>query len=174
MLRGLRQYWMILFIRIGTRRITVTPATEHPTGEWVSQQARKLCMHVDEENLPAKRLIRDGDAKFCCGFDRIVRDHGMKVLRLRRRSPDLNGFAERAIRSIKHEWLNHFMILGERHLNHLVQEYVDFHNRCRPYSARDDLPPCWDGPPPQNLAPEGIRCEVRLGGLLRHYYREAA
>jgi putative transposase len=100
----------------------------------------------------------------------------MKVLRLplSRRSRDLYVFAARAIRSVKHECLNRLVILGKRHVKYLTREYVDFYNRCRPRSARDHLPPCLDRPTPPPSAPEGLLCDVRLGGLLRHYYRQPA
>jgi len=65
------------------------------------------------------------------------------------------------------------VILGKKHLNYLVQEYVDFYNTCRPHSAVGHLPPCRDGPPPE-LTAGRILCEERLDGLLKHYYREAA
>ena len=64
-----------------------------------------------------------------------------------------------------------FVILREKHLNYLVDEYVDFYNNYRPHSSVGYLPSCRDGPIPV----EGkIRCQKRLGGLLKHYHREAA
>ena len=169
--RGIKQFYMILFIHIGSRRIMVTPATMHPTHEWVEQQARNFCMTVDDSDLSCSHLIRDQDQKFEGNFDAILKNNRTKPMKLPRHSPNLNAFAERVIQSLKHECLNNFVICGHRHLDYLVQEYVDFYNHCRPHSARDRLPPIRHGPRP----PEGeIHCESRLGGLLKHYYRQAA
>ncbi|MBT8240343.1 MAG: transposase [Acidimicrobiia bacterium] len=92
-------------------------------------------------------------------------------MKLPRHSPNLNAFAERAIQTLKHECLNHFVIFGERHLNHLVSEFADFYNHCRPHSARGRLPPIRNGP--IQIESE-ICCDSRLGGLLKYYYLRAA
>ncbi len=171
--RGLTEIYLLLFIHIGSRRIMITPCTEHPNGGWVAQQARNFCMHVQESETPAKYLIRDRDTKFHSMFDAIMKSEGVTPIKLPIRSPDLNAIAERAIQSVKQECLDHFVILGEKHLNYLVDEYVAFYNTCRPHSSVSHLPPCRDGPEPK-LTAGRVLCEERLGGLLKHYYREAA
>jgi putative transposase len=108
--------------------------------------------------------------KFEGCWDPIIRASRIKSVKPPRHSPNLNAFAERSIQTLKEGCLHQFVILGERHLNHLVGEYVEFYNRCRPHSAAGSLPPCRDRPTP---AAGPIRCEERLGGLLKHYYREA-
>ena len=180
--RGLKQFYAILFIHIGTRRIHVTPATMHPTQEWVAQQARNLSLVAEEQGLPVSHLLRDRDQKFQRPFDDILKANAVKPIVLVRHSPNLNAHAERAIKSIKHECLNHFILLGERHVNHLIHEYVEFYDTCRPHSSRGNLPPCRDGPPPPKIdisAYDGrsrtLQCDSRLGGLLKSYsWREAA
>ena len=99
----------------------------------------------------------------------------------KRNSPNLNAYAERAIQSLKHECLNHFILLGERHLNHLIHEYVEFYHNCRPHSACGNLPPCRDGPTRKidiriaDWKSRTLQCESRLGGLLKSYaWRVAA
>lgn len=77
------------------------------------------------------------------------------------------------MKSIKGECLRHFVFFGERHLRHVVREYVAHYNEerfhqgiggklIRPTSAND------------NAATSEIKCRSRLGGLLNFYYREAA
>ena len=171
-LRGLQQIYAILFIHIKTRQVHVTPVTMHPTSAWVAQQARNFGMMIEDEGLQARYMLRDRDGKFVSGFDTIMKGNGIKPVILPHRSPNLNAHAERVIQSVKHECLNHFVILGERHLDYLLREYVDYYNHCRPHSACDHLPPCRDGPPPE--AEGKILCESRLGGLMKHYYRQAA
>ena len=172
-LKGLRQYWMVLFIHLGSRSIFVTPSSEHPDHDWMSQQADRFIEQVEKDATPATHLIHDRDSKFEGNFGSKIRGKGIKVIRLPQRSPDMNAFAERAIRSVKHECLNHFVILRDKHLNYLIQEYVDYYNNERPHSSREFLPPCRDGPaPPLNSETDGILCDERLGGLFKHYYRE--
>ncbi len=77
------------------------------------------------------------------------------------------------------------MLLGEKHLNYVVQEYAEYYNRCRPHSSRGNLPPARAAPlppvhppehtpeqPPEQTEP--VLCKHRLGGLLKHYFRKAA
>ncbi len=96
---------------------------------------------------------------------------GTKPVRLPRRSPNLNAFIERFIRSIKEECLNRVIPLGEAHLRELIREYVAHYHIERPHQglggtfiqlANDNVR---DGP---------LVRQERLGGLLNHYYREAA
>ena len=171
--KGLKQFYLILFIHIKSRRIHVTPASAHPTLPWVDRQAEDFCRFLQDNELECRKLIRDPDRKFIGRFDEIFKANGVEPICLPRRSPNLNAYAERVIQSLKHECLNHFIILGEKHLNYLVQEYVEFYNSCRPHSAVGHLPPCRDGPPSE-LTAGRVLCEERLGGLLKHYYREAA
>lgn len=169
---GFVEFYLLMFIHIGSRKIFVSPCTEHPRGSWVAQQARNFCMHVQDSDMQANYLIHDHDTKFCEKFDAIIDSENIKPIKLPIRSPDLNAFAERVIQSIKHECMDQFIILGEKHLNYLVNEYVEFYNTCRPHSSVGYLPPCRDGPP--ILTTGRVLCEERLGGLLKHYYREAA
>lgn len=122
-------------------------------------------------------LLKDGDTKFTKKFDEIFKSKGIKVKRLPYASPNLNAFAERFVQSIKQECIDHFVTFGERHLDFLIREYEEHYNTVRPHQGNGNrtigivtMPPPDDGPP--DLAQ--IECEVRLGGLLRHYYRQAA
>ncbi len=137
----------------------------------MSQQADQFIEQIEKNTTPATHLIHDRDSKFEGNFGAKIKGKGIKVIRLLRRSPDMNAYAERAIRSMKHGCLNHFVILGEKHLNYLIQEYVKYYNNERPHSSREFLPPCRDGPsPPLNSKTDGILCDERLGGLFKHYF----
>ena len=74
-------------------------------------------------------------------------------------------------RSIKIECLDHFVVLGEKHLQHIVSEYVNFYNELRPHENRDHLPPAMKEPPleAETICLENVVCRERLGGLLKHY-----
>ena len=77
-------------------------------------------------------------------------------------------FAENWINTIKRECLNHFVVFGERHLRYPIKEYVEHYNTTRPHSSMDNLPLEYI---PRKSAGK-IRCQPKLGGIIRHYYGE--
>jgi putative transposase len=90
-------------------------------------------------------------------------------------APNLNAFAERWVQSVKQEVLDHFVVFGEEHVRLLLREYESFYNDCRPHQALANVPPASAATPTvAPLAVEELRCDERLGGLLRHYHRRAA
>ena len=118
-------------------------------------------------------LIHDRDTKFCTAFKQIIDEAGVTRVPLPPKSPYLNAYAERFVRSVKEEALSRCMLCGENALHHILQEYVEHYHQERPHqgkgnvllfpSARTDQQPA--GP---------VRCRERLGGLLKYYYLEAA
>ena len=88
------------------------------------------------------------------------------------KSPNVNAFAERWAQSVQVECLDHFVVVGEQHLEYLVSEYVEYFNTERPHQAMGNAVLTELGEPP--LAEGEISCRERLGGLLRQYYRKAA
>jgi putative transposase len=176
-LKGLREYFVLAFIHVDTRKVFVSKTTAHPNSEWVVEQANAFCRHVETEGAQADLVFHDSDRKLCQAFDDALKAHGMRVRRLRPLSPNLNAFVERWIQSIKQECLDHFIVLGERHLNHLVSEYVHYYHTQRPHQGIDIgnelLVPM--KPPDENVpAPDQLVCRERLGGLLKSYSRRAA
>jgi transposase InsO family protein len=133
------------------------------------QVARNLTA-VDEAFLDASRyLICDRDTKYTTQFRRLFREHGVKTTRLPPYSPNLNAYAERWVRSIKEDCLNHLVFLGEGSLRHAVSEYVEFYNHERPHQGLDNelvMPELGE------IKAEGeVKIKSRLGGLLNFYYR---
>ncbi len=180
---GKRIAWSAAFIHVGTRKVWVSPATFNPNEQWVRQQARKVIMWLEENKLPAEFVVHDRDTKFSFGFDRVFRRASIRRVRTPLLAPDANAFVESWIGSIKRECLNYFLCFSLGHLDHIVQAFVRFHNQFRPHQglgnrtltdAMSGLP---EPPPGTTVAPEKIdriRCQRFLGGLLRHYEREAA
>ena len=97
---------------------------------------------------------------------------GVQPIRLPPKSPNLNAYAERFVRSIKGKCLSRVVPLGEGHLRLLVGEYVDHDHRERNHQGLDNQL-LQRPPPPVSLAADVQRRE-RLGGLLNFYHREAA
>ena len=175
-LKGRVEMYMLAFLHVGSRRVWVSQATAHPTAAWVEQQARNVCMTFQEQDVKPTYLIRDGDAKYTRHFDAIFKAEGVEVQRLPRQSPNLNAHVERFVRSVKGEALDHFVVFGAGHLNHIVAEYVEHYHTERAHRATNNRPPLrqqTQGPTPAPNA-EQVVCRERLGGLLRHYERRAA
>jgi len=93
----------------------------------------------------------------------------VKCLRLPPRSPNLNAFAERWVRSVKEECLSHLILFGERSSRKALMQFQEhYHEECNHQGKNNVLL----FPAPAPLEPgrrRGIRCRERLGGLLRYY-----
>lgn len=163
-------YFMV-FIHIGSRQVWISPCTEHPTGEWTTQQGRNFQMHIDDKNLKCEILMRDRDRKYVESFDNVFKSRTCKVKLTPIRSPNLQAHVERVIQTIKHEVLNAFCIVSNSHLNHLLSVTQDWYNYRRGHSARDHLSPIRpDTPPPTvDLAKHKLVCHEELGGHLKSY-----
>jgi len=96
----------------------------------------------------------------------------VQLLRLPSRSPNLNAYAERFVRSIKHECLRHIVPLGERHLRAIVHEFVEHYHAERNHQGLGNVIPF---PSRGSVTAIGrIERRQRLGGLLHFYDRKAA
>jgi putative transposase len=106
------------------------------------------------------------------GFAGIIASGRVKPLPLPARSPNLNAYAERWVRSVKEECLSRVILFGERSLRRALSEYVDHFHTERNHQGKGNVllfPLMTDR---QREGP--VQCRERLGGLLRYYHREAA
>src|ERR1035437_6297129 len=102
----LKTLYVLFFIELGSRRLHITTATRHPSGSFVTQQARNLCFKLDERDEPLRFLIHDRDAKFSLPLDEVLRSEGIGIIRTPIRTPQANAFAERAVKTLRHEVLD--------------------------------------------------------------------
>jgi transposase InsO family protein len=123
--RGLVRYMVLFLIDLKTRRIEIAGVVAFPDGLWMSQIARNLTDCDDGFLRQSRFLIHDRDPLFTRQFRTTLREAGTEPIRLPSRSPNLNAYAERFVRSIKSECLGQVIPLGERHLRSLVLDFTD-------------------------------------------------
>ena len=97
----------------------------------MTQQARNLA--IEDSLNEVQFLIRDRDAKHSGPFDEVFRSEGVCVIRTPLRAPKANAFAERLVRTVRRECSDHILVLGERHLEQILREYVRHYNKERPH-----------------------------------------
>ena len=170
-LEGLKRYLVLFAIELKTRYVHIAGIHPQPGGAWMEQMARNLTDPGEGFLRASRHLIHDRDPLYTHVFEEILHSSGVQLVRLPARSPNLNAYAERFVRSIKDECLNRVVPLGESHLRRLVHEYVEHYHRERNHQGRDNQ--LLERAPPARLD-AAIRRRERLGGLLSFYYREAA
>jgi transposase InsO family protein len=169
----LRRLYVLFAVEIATRRVHVLGITKHPTGEWVTQQARNLLMELGEQADRLRFLVRDRDTKFTAALDAVFAAAGIEVLKTPVRAPRANAYAERWVGTVRRELLDRMLILGRRHLHVVLREYVEHYNGHRPHRSLGQAPPL--GPSQQPVAAVGSRVvrRDRLGGLIGEYSQAA-
>jgi putative transposase len=169
----LRRLHVLFFTGHGTRRMHLAGITAHPTGEWVTQQARNLLMNLEDHAGSFKFLIRDRDAKFTAAFDAVLAAAGIRVIRTPVLAPRVNAVAERWISGARRECLDRMLITGERHLRLVLTEYAGHYNVHRPHQTLGQSPPAGrDRPPTINSNARVLRRD-RPGGLIHEYSQVA-
>jgi len=160
-------------IEHATRRVHLLGVTAHPTGAWLTQQARNLLMDLDDAGRRVRFLIRDRDAKFTAAFDAVFTAIDVRVIKTPVRAPRANAIAERFVGSIRRELLDRILIVNQRHARGVLREYEHHYNDHRPHRTLDQAAPL--RPLPQRTTTEihDVRRRDRLGGLLHEYQQVA-
>jgi hypothetical protein len=166
-------YYILFFLHVGSRRVHIAGVTPHPNEAWMTQIARNETMPEWGFLRPGHYLIHDRDGKYCLAFQSIIDSAGVKRVPLPPRSPNLNAFAERWVRSVKSEVLSKLILFGERSLWHALTHYTSHFHQERPHQGIGNVIPF---PTSQRAHDrEGpVACYERLGGLLKYYDRKVA
>jgi putative transposase len=127
----LRTMYVLFAIHLGSRRVHVLGVTKNPDSAWVTQQARNLV--VGEGLTGIRFLIRDRDSKFSGPFDEVFRSEGVRIVKTPIRAPRANAFTERWVRTVRTECLDWMLVLGRRHLDHVLRVYTSHYNGRRPH-----------------------------------------
>ena len=170
--RGLVTFYVLFFIHLASRKVEVAGITAHPNERWMQQMARNVTMEGWGFLGACRYLLHDRDAKYTESFRAIIKAVGVEPVALPPRSPNLNAYSERWVRSVKEECLSKLILFGERSLRRALTEYVAHFHAERNHQGKGNVLLF-----PQDFAKRAtgsIQCRERLGGLLRYYEREAA
>lgn len=166
----LRRLYVLLYMELATRRIVWFAITDRPDAAWVVQQSRNLVWKLEGSSI--RFVIHDHDAKFADSADAVLRAEGMRVIKTPIAAPRANAHIERQIGSGRRECLDWVLIVGRRHLERVMREWIEHYNMARPHRSLDLRAPIARSDPVLTTTP--VRCRVRLGGLLREYSRAPA
>jgi putative transposase len=172
-LGGLVTYYVLFFIHLGSRRVQVAGVTPHPNEAWMVQVARNVTMEEWGFLASGQYLIHDRDGKYCPAFQRLIDEAGVTRVPLPPRSPNLNAYAERWVRSVKEECLSRMILFGEASLRQALTQYVaHFHHERNHQGKGNGL--LFPAVSPDTVRQGPIQCRERLGGLLKYYTCDAA
>ncbi len=169
---GLVRYAVFFVIDLSTRRVEIAGVAPDPYGSWMVQVARNLTDGLDEFLNEKRYLIHDRDPLYTAQFTSTLAAAGVCCVKLPPRSPNLNAYAERFVRSIKSECLNRMIFFGGRHLRYVINEYVEHYHSERNHQGIGNrlIEERHDGA--ETAGP--VVSRKRVGGMLKYYHRAAA
>jgi transposase InsO family protein len=169
---GLKRFMVLFFIDLSSRRVEIGGIASSANGLWMAQIARNLTDVVDGFFTGKRYLIHDRDPLYTKEFIGIVATSGIKPIKLPPRSPNLNAYAERFVRTIKESCLDQMIFFGEDMLRNAIREFVVHYHLERNHQGLEnrllvplEITSMWTAV---------VQKRERLGGLLNYYYREAA
>jgi len=169
---GLVRYHVFFVIELSTRRVHLAGIIHRPTDAWMKQVGRNLTDSLDGFLAGKRFLITDRDPLYTTAFRRLLSDQGVGVVRIPPRSPNLNAYAERFVRTVRNECLDHIVPLSEAHLRRVLREFLEHYHQERNHQGLDNaLIDPRAGPVNDNGQ---VLRKQRLGGLLNFYHRGAA
>ena len=169
----LHRLYAFFVIEHATRRVHILGVTAHPTGAWLTQQARNLLMDLDDAGRRFRFLIRDRDAKFSTAFDAVFTATDVRIIKTPVRAPRANAIAERFVGSVRRELLDRILIINQRHAATVLREYQHHYNSHRPHRTLGQAAPLRPLPQPTTKDPNTVQRRDRLGGLLHEYQQVA-
>jgi len=158
-------------IEIDRRRVHLLGVTANPDSPWVTQVARNVASDLEDAGRRFRFLVRDRDTKFTAGFDAVFASLGIETIRTPVASPRANAFAERFVRTVRQDCLDHPLVVSRRHLEVVLAEYIRHYNQARPHRGLQ-----LDQPLPRRVTADSSGTVIRrdvLGGILHEYERAA-
>ena len=123
-----------------SRKVEIAGIAPAANGLWMSQIARNLTDSEEGILIGKRYLIHDRDPLFTAEFLKMMTDAGVEPVKLPARSPNLNAYAERFVRSIKESCLNRMIFFGEKSLRTAIQNFVaHYHSERNHQGLRNQL-----------------------------------
>jgi len=158
--------YVFVAISHNRRKILHFAVTAHPHSHWAIQQLRET-FAFDETT---KYVIRDNDKIFSDDFKQCVRKLGLEDTPTAPRNPWQNPIAERVLGTLRRECLDHMIILNEKHLHSVLDEYInDYYNVSRTHMSLEK-----DSPIPRPAQVNGKIVSKPILGGLHHVYSRVA
>jgi putative transposase len=164
----LTRLYCFVVMEHATRRVHILGVTAHPTGDWVTQQARNLLMDLGDRVEQFKFVIRDRGSKFTSMFDAVFASEGIQIIKTPIQAPRTNAIMERWIGSLRREVLDRMLLVDARHLMRVLAEYETHFNTHRPHRALGHAAPLRALPQPTTTEIKITRRD-RLGGMIHEY-----
>ena len=171
---GLTTYYVLFFIQLSTRTVKIAGSTVSPDAVWMLQIARNTGEDVGmwHDN---RKLIIDRDTKYCHDFRQLIEEAGTTIIRLPPRSPNLNAYAERFVRSIKQECISRLIFFGEASLRRALKQYTAHYHLERNHQGMNNLRLVGAANDDRySIDNTDIECRTRFGGMFNYYFRTAA
>jgi putative transposase len=170
----LKRLHVLVFIEHGTRRLHLAGVTACPTGAWAAQQARNLAMDLGDRLSAMRFLIHDRDPVFTTAFGEVFKAEGLRIITTLPTMPRMNATCERVIGTLRRELLDRTLILGERHLDLVLREYLLHYNWHRPHQSRQQRPPDIETESVRDVADlRSVRRRPVVAGLINEYHHAA-
>jgi putative transposase len=166
-LNGLVTYYVFFVIELAKRVVHIAGVTTQPNEGWMMQVARNLTDKVSGFLTGKSHLILDRDTKYTAQFRRLIAESRTAVIRLPPRSPNLNAYAERFVRSIKEECLSRMIFVGQDSLRRAIGEFIAHYHMERNHQGVENglLQPAATLPMPRAR----VQRHQRLEGMLNFY-----
>ena len=167
--RGLVTYYVLFFIHLESRRVSLAGITRHPDQAWMQQMARNATGEEWGFLEQRRYVLHDRDTKFCSVFRATMTAGGIEPIQLPARSSNLNAYAERWVRSVKEECLSKLILFGEGSLRRAVTEFIEHFHAERNHQGKGNVLLFPVEKVGQQRPRSRVRCRERIGGLLRYY-----
>jgi len=162
---GFRTLYVFFFIRHARRELMHFNVTASPTAAWIWQQV----INATPWGRQPRYLIHDRDAVYGKEFKGKLARIGVASMRTPIRAPRANSVAERLVRTLRQEVLDHVIVLNEWHLHALLSEFAVYYNHERPHRSQRMATPVV-----RPRRSTGAVTERRVLGGLHHVYARAA
>lgn len=169
--KGLKRFFVLFFIDLSTRKVEIGGIASTANGLWMSQIGRNITDATDGILNGKRYLIHDRDPLFTAEFQTLLEGVDVKSVKLPPRSPNLNAYAERFVRTIKESCLERMVLFGEKSLRLAVREFTTHYLRERHHQGLGNRLILRDDSKVRTVG--AIHRRQRLGGMLNYYSRAA-